>query len=87
MRYRFPHDFRRLGAYFAEPRRRAVAGALVALGLLLPAWWMAGQWDRERLLTDRRALIMAELSPRGNALLGALNRRLALLDPEFDRSY
>ncbi len=80
MRWWLPHSLRRLGAYFAEPRRSAVSGALVAFCLLVPAWWVAGQWDRERLLADRRALIAAELIPRGNALDAALNRRLALLE-------
>jgi PAS domain S-box-containing protein len=70
----------RVQAYFSGPRRGALLGALLALGLLVPIWWQTSLWYQTRLLTDQRTQLAAELTPYGNALTTAINRRFALLE-------
>jgi PAS domain S-box-containing protein len=53
--------------------------ALLALAVLLPAWWLAGRWYGDRLLEQERADAALEALLRGNALSSVINRRLARL--------
>lgn len=61
------------------PDGRALLGALAALIILLPLWWLAGRWYGERLLAQERADAAIETSLRANALSSVINRRLARL--------
>lgn len=71
---------RRWLTYFAGPRRGALGGALLALGLLLPIWWQAGQWYQAWLLADRRAQVAADLAQYGTALTSTLRQHFAALN-------
>ncbi len=66
--------------YFAGPRRRALWGALLALGLLLPIWWQIGRWYQAWLLAERQAQVAADLAQYGAALTATLNQRFAGLE-------
>ena len=63
-----------------KPRSRSLIIALFLLALMLPLWWMIGNWYGERLLTDRRTRITGLLAVHGNFLNTAINQRLALLN-------
>lgn len=63
-----------------KPHRIALLGASLVLLVLLAIWWQAGRWFQARLLDERRAQVAAELTPYGNALSLAVNRRFALLE-------
>jgi len=67
-----------------EGLRNPAAGAwlavLVALAVLLPAWWMAGRWYERRLIAERQSQAADEVALRAVALSAALNRRFSLLD-------
>ncbi len=69
----------RLWSAARRPDRLTLLAALLALVLLLPAWWAAARWYGERLLAQERADAALETSLRGNALSSAINRRLARL--------
>ena len=62
------------------PRRLAAAAALLAGLLFGVGWYQLGQWRDERRLEELQAEVRAVLSTRSNALVSALQRRLALLD-------
>lgn len=38
----------------SKPRRRSLIAFLLALALLLPAWWYCGLWQQERLVVEKR---------------------------------
>jgi PAS domain S-box-containing protein len=62
------------------PRRVAAAAAVIA-GLVFGAgWYQLGRWRDDRGLKELQAEVRAVLSTRSNALVSALQRRLALLD-------
>ncbi|MCX5837944.1 MAG: HD domain-containing protein [Deltaproteobacteria bacterium] len=62
-----------------RPRRRSVIAALLALTLLLPAWWWAGLWLQERLIVEKRLQVAEILAVQGRALSTEINSRLAIL--------
>jgi len=62
-----------------RPRRRSVIAALLALTLLLPAWWWAGLWRQERLIAEKRLQVAEILAVQGRALSTEINSRLAIL--------
>jgi PAS domain S-box-containing protein len=62
-----------------RPNGKALLAALLALAVLLPAWWLAGRWYGDRLLEQERADAALETSLRGDALSSVINRRLARL--------
>ncbi|MDZ4342508.1 MAG: GAF domain-containing protein, partial [Candidatus Binatia bacterium] len=58
----------------------ALAAAFLALGLFTWVWWKTNLWYRQELLSGQRAHIGAELAPYGNALSGAINGKLGILN-------
>jgi PAS domain S-box-containing protein len=70
----------RLPAYFAGPHWKAIASALLALGLLLPVWWQASQWYEAWLLADQRAKAAVDLAQYRNGLTATLNQHFGLLE-------
>lgn len=52
----------------------------VTFGLLLFCWLQINLWYQKHLQQEQQAHIMAELTPYGNALTTAINRRFALLE-------
>jgi putative nucleotidyltransferase with HDIG domain len=62
-----------------RPRRRSVIAALLALALLLPAWWWTGLWRQERLITEKRFQVTEILAVQGRSLGTEINGRLAIL--------
>lgn len=66
-------------SYLTLPRRKALAVALLMLGVLLATWWGAHVWYRGTLLTELRGDVLAELDPYGNALTIDLQRRFDLI--------
>jgi PAS domain S-box-containing protein len=62
-----------------RPDGKALLATLLALAVLLPLWWLAGDWYGQRLLDQERADAALETSLRGNALSFVINRRLARL--------
>ncbi|HSB81499.1 MAG TPA: PAS domain S-box protein [Candidatus Methylomirabilis sp.] len=71
---------RQIWARLSDPNREGLVAALLALALLLPIWWWAGRSYEAHLLRDERGQAAASLSPLGNTLTAAVNRRLARLD-------
>ena len=69
----------RLWATARGPDGKALLGAVLALVVLLSAWWLAQGWYAEGLLERERADVALETSLRGNALSSVINRRLARL--------
>ena len=72
------NDSSRMG-FFADPRRRAFAAALVALIVLSGIWWAGHLWYRTTLLVEARGEVLANLDPYGNALTIDLRRRFDLI--------
>jgi putative nucleotidyltransferase with HDIG domain len=62
-----------------RPRRRSVIAALLALALLLPAWWWTGLWRQERLIAEKRLQVAEILTVQGRSLGTEINGRLAIL--------
>jgi putative nucleotidyltransferase with HDIG domain len=62
-----------------RPRRRSVIAALLALALLLPAWWWTGLWRQERLIAEKRLQVAEILAVQGRSLGTEINGRLAIL--------
>jgi PAS domain S-box-containing protein len=62
-----------------KPDGKALLAVLLSLAVLLPVWWLAGQWYGERLSAQERADAALETSLRANALSSTINRRLARL--------
>jgi len=65
--------------FFASPRRKAFAAALIALIILSGVWWAGHLWYRNTLLVEARGDALAELDPYGNALTIDLRRRFDLI--------
>ncbi len=65
---------------WAGPRGAAAVAALLAGLLFGAAWYQLGRWRDNQLYRELPADVQAELSTRSNALVSALQRRLALLD-------
>ena len=63
-----------------KPRGRSLLIALVILALMLPLWWLAGNWYGERLLADRNTRIKGFLAVYANYLNTAIQQRLALFN-------
>ena len=62
-----------------KPRSRSLIIALLVLAILLPLWWQAGLWYRERLLNDMRARVTGMVAVHADLLSAAVNQRLSLL--------
>lgn len=62
------------------PRRVAAVAALIAGLAFGVGWYQLGRWRDDRQLKELQAEVRAVLSTRSNALVSALERRLALLD-------
>ena len=62
-----------------RPRRRSVIAALLALALLLPAWWWTGLWRQERLIAEKRFQVAEILAVQGRSLGTEIDSRLAIL--------
>ena len=62
------------------PRGVAVAAALISGLLFAAAWYQLGRWREEQQLRQIRDDVRVALGTRSNALVSALERRLALLD-------
>jgi signal transduction histidine kinase len=73
-------DLRRTRRIKDYPTLFALFVSLLVLLLLLFVWWQASRWYEVRLLSERRAEAREDVSLRGNALSGAMNRRFALVD-------
>ncbi|MDP1991483.1 MAG: HD domain-containing protein [Syntrophales bacterium] len=63
-----------------KPRSRSLIIALFLLSVMLPLWWLVGNWYGERLLADRRTRITGLLAVHANLLNTAIQQRLALLN-------
>lgn len=66
--------------YFYKYQRRALLAAMLTLIVFLVVWFWVGGLLREKLLSDSRLQIAAEITPYGNALTTAVIRRFALLE-------
>lgn len=62
-----------------KPRRRSVIAALLALAVLLPAWWFYGLWRQERLVVEKRIQVAELLGVQGRSLGTEINGRLTIL--------
>jgi sensor domain CHASE-containing protein len=62
-----------------RPRRRSAIAVLLALALLLPAWWWTGLWRQERLIAEKRLQVAEILTVQGRSLGTEINGRLAIL--------
>jgi PAS domain S-box-containing protein len=67
------------GKFFASPRRKAFAAALIAFIVLTGICWASHLWYRDTLLTKARGDVLAALDPYGNALTIDLHRRFDLI--------
>jgi PAS domain S-box-containing protein len=65
---------------WAGPRGVAAAAALVAGLLFVATWYALGQWREGQRLREIRDDVRVALDTRSNALVSALQRRIALLD-------
>ena len=63
-----------------NPRSRSLLIALFLLAVMLPLWWLIGNWYGERLLAERRTRITGLLAVHANFLNTAIQQRLALLN-------
>ena len=63
-----------------KPRGRSLLIALFILAVMLPLWWLAGNWYGERLLADRNTRIKGFLAVYANYLNTAIQQRLALFN-------
>jgi len=82
-----------------DTRTTAALGVLIALVVLLPAWWWGSRWQEGQLLSEHRAHTAVEVSLRGHALSLAIAERLSLLrglssyvqtagsDPQFEARF
>ena len=59
----------RLWAIAHQPDGKALLATLLALAVLLPAWWLASNWYGDRLLEQERADAAIETSLRGSTVL------------------
>jgi PAS domain S-box-containing protein len=78
MRFLETSQIRRVWAALAKPYRHAALGGLATLALLLPLWYLGGQWYEGRLLADQRVLVSGELTPFKKALAAAITRPMLL---------
>ncbi len=62
-----------------RPRRQSVIAAMLALAILLPAWWWTGLWFQERLIAEKRAQVAEIITVQGRSLGTEINGRLAVL--------
>ena len=62
-----------------RPLRRSVIATLVALALLVPAWWWAGLRYQERLVAEKRLQVTETLTFQARILGAEINDRLAIL--------
>jgi putative nucleotidyltransferase with HDIG domain len=62
-----------------NPRGRSLLISLLVLAILLPVWWLCGNWYRNRLMADRRIRIENLLSVQANFLSIAINQRITIL--------
>ncbi len=78
---------RPLGILLTDPSMRALLSVLVALVLLLPAWWLADRWYRAREMRDEPARVVASLTPPGTAMSTAVHGegRVFRLEPAVHR--
>jgi len=53
---------------------------LIFVFLLMPLWWMAGAWYEDRVITEERATVTADLAVYGSRLSQALSQRGALVE-------
>jgi putative nucleotidyltransferase with HDIG domain len=62
-----------------RPLRRSVIATLIALALLLPAWWWTGLRYQERLISEERLHVTESLAIQARALGTEIYDRLAVL--------
>jgi signal transduction histidine kinase len=60
-------------------RSGAWAAALISLLVLLPAWFWGEAWYQANLVQQARAKVAGEMAAQADALISALNQRIALL--------
>ncbi len=70
----------RLRSWLQRPIVGALLATLLALAIMLPAWWLASRWYESRLLNEAQSRAADLVSLRASALSAALNRRISLLD-------
>jgi signal transduction histidine kinase len=70
----------RLRSWLQRPTVGALLATLLALAIMLPAWWLASRWYQSRLLNEAQSRAADLVSLRASALSAALNRRISLLD-------
>ena len=63
----------------SKPRRRSLIAFLLALALLLPAWWYGGLWQQERLVVEKRTQTAELLKVQGRSLSAEIGGRTALV--------
>ncbi len=75
-----PSLIQRLRSWLQRPTVGALLATLLALAIMLPAWWLASRWYQSRLLNEAQSRAADLVSLRASALSAALNRRISLLD-------
>jgi len=75
-----PSLIQRLRRWLQRPTVGALLATLLALAIMLPAWWLASRWYQSRLLNEAQSRAADLVSLRASALSAALNRRISLLD-------
>jgi signal transduction histidine kinase len=81
------------------PQVGSLLAVLLTLLILLPIWFLLGNWYQDNLIQKERAKATEQISARANALASALDQRIALLlglyaftrtewpDTNFDRPF
>lgn len=63
----------------SKPRRRSLIAFLLALVVLLPAWWYCGLWHQDRLVAEKRMQTAEFLKFQGRSVGAEIEGRLAIL--------
>jgi putative nucleotidyltransferase with HDIG domain len=61
-----------------KPRGRSLIIVLLVLIVLLPLWWQASLWYKERILNDKHAEITGAVAVHSRILSSAIQQRLSL---------
>ena len=62
-----------------SPKGKALVAVLLSLSVLLPAWYLFGNWYQANMIQKERAKAAEEIAARANALAAAVDQRIALL--------